>query len=194
MSSWEIILVALALAMDALAVSVGLGLSARGSLLKCAARAAAAFGLFQAGMALAGWFAGRMVTGRLGEAGCWVAAAVLAAVGLRMLVEAIRRKPFSREGEGTPPREAGTGWTLLALAVATSLDALGAGLGLAMLGAEIWLAAAVIGLVAAALSAAGVMLAGRLARGASGTLSRTAEIVGALVLLGIAVKIALGGG
>ena len=111
-----------------------------------------------------------------------------------MLVEAIRRKPSSREGERKPPRDVGMGWTLLALAVATSLDALGAGLGLAMLGAEIWLAAAVIGLVAAALSAAGVMLAGRLARGASGTLSRTAEVVGALVLLGIAAKIAIGGG
>jgi hypothetical protein len=73
----------------------------------------------------------------------------------------------------------------------------GAGMGLGVLGAKIWTAAAVIGLVAAGLSAAGVTLAGRIARAGgkvSGGVSGTAEIAGALVLLGIAAKIALGAG
>ena len=265
LSLWEIILVAFALAMDALAVSVGLGLDAKGSLAGCAARAAMAFGLFQSGMTLAGWLVARTiegaVTGWLQEASHWVAVGVLVVVSLHMLIEALRKRratagdgpeqttfsakdakvlvvddekvkrlPYSswrfwrlggrirlffppqargpgchvvrttsstRPGRVTgeaPASDASRGWTLIALAVATSLDALGAGFGLAMLGATIWTAAAVIGLVAASVSAAGVMLAGTIAGSVGGAVSWTAEIAGALVLLAIAAKIALGAG
>jgi putative Mn2+ efflux pump MntP len=221
LSFWEVLLVALALAMDALAVSVALGLSGRGSVAGCAARAAAAFGLFQAGMALSGWLGGRAVSGQVEEAGRWIAAAILVVVALRMLVEALRKRKIAapsgagRSGaagpgvvdsngalaaDGSALRDASRGWALIALAVATSLDALGAGVGLAMVGARISIAAPVIGLVAACLSAAGVTLAGRLARGPGrearrsaqgGAVSGWAEFVGALVLLGIAARIAL---
>ena len=202
MGFWEILLVALALAMDALAVSVGLGLRAKGSLAGRAARAAAAFGLFQAGMTLAGWGAGQAVTGWVEAVDHWVAAGILVAIGVRMLVGALRRKAAPPEadasdadkaGDKASDKDASRGWPLIALAVATSLDALGAGMGLAMVGAGVWIAAAVIGVVAAVLSAAGVALAGLLAQSAGATVARVAEVLGAVVLLGIAVRIALGG-
>jgi putative Mn2+ efflux pump MntP len=199
---WETFLVALALAMDALAVSVGLGICAKGALGGCALRAAAAFGLFQAGMTLGGWGAGLVVTGWVEAVDHWVAAGILVAIGARMLVEALRRKTApsgssacDEAGAGDRPgdRDASRGWLLIALAVATSLDALGAGMGLAMVGTGVWIAAAVIGVVAAVLSAAGVALAGLLARSAGAAVARAAEVLGAVVLLGIAVRIALCG-
>jgi len=78
--------------------------------------------------------------------------------------------------------------------VATSIDALGAGAGLAYLGSEVCLAAAVIGATAVALPAAGVFMASSLVGRAGERASRAAETLGALVLLGIGVRILVAGG
>ena len=86
---------------------------------------------------------------------------------------------------------------MLGLAVATSLDALGAGMGFAFLGfgaGEVLVAAGAIGLVAAVLPAGGVFLARHLATRTGERFSRAANVAGALVLAATGIRIALWGG
>jgi len=74
---------------------------------------------------------------------------------------------------------------LLTLAIATSIDALAVGLSLALLDTSIWVPSAVIGVVAAVLTAVGSVFGSRLGY----RFGVWAERFGGLVLLGIGVKI-----
>ncbi len=239
MDTPTLIAIAVALAMDASAVAIGIGLCTKEPAWKCAARVALHFGLFQAGMTLAGAAAGSAVSGWVHEASNWAAAGLLWLVAAHMLLQALRRasgksllpprhqghqerrtggngaksaprglavpqvlrRPWCAwclGGEGrAAPRDIGRGWPLLGLAVATSIDALGAGMGFAFLGIgarEILIAAGVIGLVAAALPAGGVFLARHLAARTGERFSRAANVAGALVLVATGIRIALWGG
>lgn len=176
------------LAMDAFAVSVGLGMCGSERLVPRACRVAACFGLFQTGMTLAGYFAGWAASSAIYEAGRWAAAGILWLVGIHMCLEALLRR--KERCECLPSRDPARGWSLLSLGVATSLDAFGAGMGLGFLGAGVWLAAAVIGLVAAALSALGVALACWGVSAAGRAFSRGAEFIGGGVIVLIGVKLA----
>jgi putative Mn2+ efflux pump MntP len=211
-----LILVAVGLAMDALAVAVGIGLCTKERALRAAVRVGFHFGVFQAGMTLLGWLAGMGFTDWVNDASHWVAAGLLWLVGGHMLLEAVLRKappcpvdidPASPDdaapacppahragptsGAGAPgPRDLSRGWALLGLSVATSIDAFGVGMGLAFLAAALWLAAIVIGAVAAVLPGAGLLAARHVAARTGGRLARGAEVVGALVLVGIGIRIA----
>jgi len=74
---------------------------------------------------------------------------------------------------------------LLALAIATSIDALAVGISLAMLEVRIWLAALIIGLVACALSVMGMLLGRRIGRG----WGPRVEMVGGIFLVLLGAKI-----
>ena len=202
MDAPTLILVAVGLAMDALAVAVGIGLCTKERALRAAVRVGFHFGVFQAGMTVLGWLAGSGVSGWVDDASHWVAAGLLWLVGGHMLLEAVFKKtPQPGNGDpgpvcpdpapACPPRDVSRGWALLGLSVATSIDAFGVGMGLAFLGAaRLWLAALVIGLVAAVLPGAGLVAARHVAARTGGRLARGAEVAGALVLMGIGVRIA----
>lgn len=170
----EALILAVALALDAAAVSASLAAArARASDLVWAA---VVFGLFQAGMAGAGAVGGAWLA-RVAEAwDHWVAFALLAAVGGRMLLGT-----DDDEGLGaTLP------WTtLLALAVATSIDAFAAGVSLPLLGVPLALSIGLIGVATTVLSG-GAAVAGRLA-GAG--LGRRVEQAGGLALIAIGTRI-----
>lgn len=179
MSPVEILLVAVGLAMDAFAVSLSAGAGPYAGNGRAVFRLAFHFGLFQFLMPVAGWLAGARLVGLLGAFDHWLAFGLLALVGGRMIAAGLGRGPETPRGD--PSR----GWTLVALAVATSIDALAVGLSLALLKVSVWLPALVIGLVCAALSVAGVRL-GRVL----GTLAGTRmEVAGGLVLMAIGVRI-----
>ena len=192
--------IAVALAMDAFAISVGLGLCGGDErTLSRGMRVGAYFGVFQAGMTLLGYLLGWAASGWLQSASSWVSAGLLWVVGLHMLVEALKRRRPACDASCPAPGEeshaprAGDparGLTLVVLAVATSLDAFGVGMSLALIDAEVWVTSAIIGIVAAALSFVGVTIACRLAKRSSSA-GRVAEIVGALVIIGIGVKVAV---
>lgn len=212
MDTLSLLAVAVGLAMDAFAAAVGVGLSSKGHAWRCAARVGVAFGLFQAGMTLAGWLAGSAVSGWASDAGRWIAAALLWAIAARMILAVMLKRDVRDRQDSSgpsraslsnavscPPRDPSRGLPLLALAVATSIDAFGAGAGFAMLAAtgadlNIWLAAGVIGAVAAVLPGGGVFLARRVAARTGGRFARAAEVTGALVLAAIGVRIAFFGG
>ena len=181
MRAWELAVIAVALAMDAFAVAVATGVTLKEVSPRQTFRLAYHFGLFQALMPILGWAAGRTFAEAIEAVDHWAAFGLLAFVGGHMLWEALR-------GEGGhAERDPTRGITLVILSLATSLDAMAVGLSLSFLGISIWWPAVVIGLVCAALTAAGLHL-GRLA-GAAARLGRWAEALGGAVLLAIGARI-----
>ena len=178
----SVLAIAVALAMDAFAVSVSAAATLPAVTWRHYFRLSFHFGLFQFLMPVVGWALGLSVRSYIETWDHWIAFAMLALVGLNMLREAW----FGEEEEsssGDPSR----GLQLVMLAVATSIDAMAVGLSFAMLGVSVWWPAAVIGLVCAAITATGVKL-GRLL-GSSSFLGNKASVLGGLVLIGIGLKI-----
>ena len=178
-----ILLIAVSLAMDAFAVSVSCGISVPGFGVRQAARVGLWFGLFQFLMPLAGWALGTGVSGCIRAVDHWVAFALLAFIGGRMVAGALEQSCGGKGGRA--PSEL-TRRRLCLLAVATSIDALAVGVSMAFLQhVNILWAALVIGGVAFAFSLAGGLLGRRL-----GCLfQKRAELAGGLVLIGIGFKI-----
>ncbi|HUK37934.1 MAG TPA: manganese efflux pump MntP family protein [Methanomicrobiales archaeon] len=172
-----ILVVAVALALDCFAVSLA-ACPGGGRRVRNAATIAFSFAIFQAGMPVLGWFAGRSVLGPVSALGPWVAFALLAIVGVRMVRGGLSARPT----EG--PACLGTGHLLL-LSLATSLDALAVGISLALLQAGILVPCLVIGLTTFAITLLGAMLGGV----AVERWGKPVEVLGGLVLVGIGVRI-----
>lgn len=183
MSFWEILLIAIGLSMDAFAVSVGKGLSARadgGGTASHAVCAALWFGGFQALMPLIGWLLASAFAGKVESIDHWVAFGLLVAIGINMI-----RECFS-DDEKPHTASFGAG-TMFLLAVATSIDALAAGISLAMLDTSIWIDITVIGLTTALFSAVGILAGDVIGK----RFHKGAQILGGVILIGIGLKILL---
>lgn len=172
--------IALALAMDALAVALAAGLALPVLTGRHLFRLGFHFGLFQAMMPVLGWLAGLTVQQWIADYDHWVAFGLLTFIGVKMIREACRGRADDEE-RLDPTR----GLTLVMLSLATSIDALAVGLSLAMLDIDIWTPAAVIGLVCGALTVAGMLLGRRIAS----NWGPRVEIVGGLTLIIIGIKI-----
>ncbi|HEY6965804.1 MAG TPA: manganese efflux pump MntP family protein [Erythrobacter sp.] len=171
----EALLLALALAMDAFAVALTQGAKFRPSL-RGGLAIALTFGVFQALMPLAGWLIGAVALAYVEAVDHWIAFGLLAFLGVRMLGGHVGDEEAS---------QALTGRALLLAGVATSIDALAAGITLPALGVTPWIAVALIGLVTFAMSGAGVVLGRR----AGDHLGEWAERIGGVILIGLGVKI-----
>ncbi len=181
MNLGSLLAIAVALAMDAFAVAVVTGLADLPLTRRRVFRLAFHFGLFQALMPTLGWAVGRAVHRHVAHVDHWLAFALLALVGGHMIWEALHADDDERRQAGDTTR----GWSLVLLSVATSIDALAVGLTLAMIGARILVPALVIGLVAGALTVAGMML-GRWIGTAWG---KRVEVLGGFILIAIGVRI-----
>lgn len=181
MPATEMILLAVALAMDAFAVAVASGIALKTVGFRQTFRLAWHFGLFQAMMPVIGWFLGTGVRTFIEDYDHWVAFVLLGYIGVKMIREAFAHDDGHHRVDPTK------GLTLVVLSVATSVDALAVGLSLSMLGLSIWMPALVIGLVALFFTAAGLHL-GRTAAQAR-RIGMVAELVGGSVLIGIGLRI-----
>lgn len=172
--------------MDALSVAVGIGAAARTVTPGAVLRLAVSFGFFQFAMPLAGWLAGRTVADTISRYDHWVAFLLLALVGGKMIWDSLRPEECNR-GEGMQRRspDPTRGMMLLALSVATSIDAFAVGLSFAFLKAPILYAGLVIGLVCFLMTAAGMMFGRKLGK----VFGKKAELAGGLVLIAIGMKI-----
>ena len=179
MNWWTLLGISLGLAMDAFAVSIATGLAVTPVTPRHTFRMAFHFGLFQFLMPVLGWLAGFGVAEWIAAYDHWVAMALLAMVGGRMIWESRKEEPERTRGDPT------RGWTLVTLSVATSLDALAVGFSMALLGVDVWLPAAVIGVVAGVLSTIGMLFGSRL----GARWGRWAKLVGGCVLVAIGVRI-----
>ena len=173
--------IAVALAMDCFAVTLGLACGEKGLAMKRAVRMGAAFGGFQAAMPVIGWFAGDRMLGLIGSFDHWIAFGLLAAIGGRMIYESVG---MSDEDKACRPDQT-RGKRLLVLALATSIDALAVGLSLGVVRSGIIFPAAVIGVTSFLLTIAGAKLGPAVGRVAG----KRAELIGGLILIGIGVKI-----
>jgi manganese efflux pump family protein len=172
-----LLLLAIAEATDAFAVSVAQGATARHGW-RDAARVAGAFGVAQGVMPLFGW-ATTLLLGAWFEAwDHWIAFGLLAALGAKMIKEGLERDA------GTVP-EPLSNRALFVAAIATSIDAAAAGLVLPTLGLPILFSCAVIGVVTFALCLIGVHFGGVL----GSRVGKQAELMGGVVLIGIGAMI-----
>jgi putative Mn2+ efflux pump MntP len=184
MSFIEILMIALGLAMDAFAVSLGAGTSGQAVGRRAAFRLSFHFGWFQFMMPVIGWFLGSRIAPLISTVDHWIAFGLLAFVGGRMIRSGVA------PGEESYSRDPSRGLTLVMLATATSIDALAIGLSLAMLRVRIWYPSAVIGVVTGGLSLLGLRLGTRL----GARFGKGMQVAGGAVLALIGLRILLSHG
>ncbi|MBT3227596.1 MAG: manganese efflux pump [Candidatus Marinimicrobia bacterium] len=179
MSLIEMILIAIGLAMDASAVSMTAAAAGFAKDYRAVFRLAFHFGLFQAVMPFIGWLLGSTVVDYISAWDHWIAFTLLAIVGGRMVFSGLL------PGENRLMIDPTKGWTLVTLSIATSIDALAAGLSFSMLNVSIWLPCLLIGLITFIMSA----LSTRIGKAAGQWLGQGVEILGGLILIGIGLRI-----
>jgi len=179
MPFWQVILIAIALGLDAFAVGFAVGMKFQG--FYHVLRLAASFGIFQFGMYVIGKVSGAGVAGAAEHYGSFIASGILFAVAAHMIYSSF--KPVHLR-EGDPTR----GAQLVLLSIATSVDALAVGFGLGILKGGLYFPALVIGAAAFAMTIGGM----RLGKSFSRFVEKEAEIVAAVILIFIGVKVLLG--
>lgn len=182
----SILLIALSLAMDAFAVSVGNGITVKDFKPIHGVKVGLYFGIFQFAMPLIGWALGKSFSSAIASVDHWIAFLLLAAIGGKMVWDS-----FHEEASGEQParcaKEVLTARLLIVQAIATSIDALVIGVSFAVVSVNVLLACTVIGVVAFALSFIGGLLGKKI-----GTLFQSkATLIGGLILIGIGLKILL---
>ena len=181
----ELALIAVGLSMDAFAVSVCKGLGMKRLDMGQALVIALFFGGFQALMPLAGWALGSGFQSYIEPVDHWIAFALLAFIGGKMLYDAFREEdgnePVAGEAARLDLKE------ILMLAIATSIDALAVGVSFAFLQVDIVPAISLIGVITFALSLVGVAAGHQF----GARFEKPATVVGGVVLILIGLKILL---
>lgn len=180
----ELALIGVGLSMDAFAVSICKGLGMKRLRMGQALVIALFFGGFQALMPLLGWFLGSGFQSLIEPVDHWIAFALLAFIGAKMLWDAFRgdgEEDALAADDRLDVRE------ILMLAVATSIDALAVGISFAFLQVDIVPAVALIGIITFALSFVGVAVG----HAFGSRFEKPATIIGGFVLIAIGLKILL---
>lgn len=178
----ELLLTAIALSMDAFAVSVCKGLGMRRMRYDQALVISLYFGVFQALMPLIGWLLGTSFSRYIQAFDHWIAFVLLAFLGSKMLWDVFHEK---EDGEQESAERRLDHRELFMLAIATSIDALAVGIAFACLDVNIWSSISIIGVTTLVISFAGVWIGNRFGN----RFQKKAEIAGGLVLILIGVKI-----
>lgn len=190
MSIPELWLLAVALAMDCFTVSIVFGVLLRKIEWRTILVVAFLFGLFQAMMPLAGWFATNSFSSLIEDYDHWIAFGLLAFLGGRMIKESFSDDEEEEEAESKHinPRKLKT---QLVFAVATSIDALAVGISFTCLGfntiSSLSLPLLIIGFVSFAFSIVGSLLGIRFGKGVEKRLKP--ELLGGIVLIIIGIRV-----
>lgn len=179
----ELFFIALGLSMDAFAVALCKGLNMRVYNKKYSFLIAAFFGGFQALMPLIGWLLGTQFARYIRDFDHWVAFLLLAFIGGKMVYDSFTKDDCCCEKK----EEAFNFRELLMLSVATSIDALAAGITFAFFKVNIFGAVLLIGAVTFILSASGVAIGNRFGI----RYKNKAELIGGLALIIMGIKILL---
>ncbi len=174
----SILLIAIALAMDAFAVSIASGITLRERCYYHGFRIALLFGTFQALMPVFGYLLGLGFNDLIENVDHWVAFALLVGIGLKMVREGTKGKKM-RDLTCTETKP------LLFLAVATSIDAFAVGVTFSVLGEGILIPILIIGIITFILSFIGVIIGNRMGH----FFERRIEMVGGLALIAIGFSI-----
>jgi len=180
MSLWEILILAFVLGIDAFSVALAIG--ACGCTFRQTVRLSFYFGLFQFLMPIFGWSLGRNVVSFVQNYDHWIAFGLLFIIGAKMVYEA-----FHHGSKVTERSDRTRGWSLIALSIATSIDALGAGVGMGILKTSLLYPSTIIGFTAATMTFVGAKLGNII----STTIGSRMEAVGGTVLIILSVKMLL---
>lgn len=175
----ELIIIAVGVSMDAFAVSVCKGLSVCKVRPVHTLKAALWFGGFQALMPLLGYVLGVSFADMVSSVDHWIAFVLLGIIGANMIRGSFKKEECCKDDQDFSFS------TMLALAIATSIDALAIGVSFAFLRVNIWTAVLCIGLVTGAFSAAGVYVGNVFGR----KYKSRAEFAGGLILILMGVRI-----
>ena len=173
----SILLIAVGLAMDSLAVSISGGIVMRPFCMRQSLRLAFTMGIFQGGMTLFGWLMGVSFSSYITTFDHWIAFILLGFLGGKMIYESFREEETTISSFSTK--------TLLTLGVATSIDALAVGVSMAFLKTIIYFPAFIIGFVTFSLSLIGVICGYRFGK----IKGINVELFGGIILIGIGIKI-----
>lgn len=171
---------AVAVSMDAFAVSICKGLALQKIKLKQYALVGLWFGGFQALMPVIGYFLGGKFMDKISSFDHWVAAGLLAIIGINMIREALSKNEEKVDNSLDIK-------TMFMLAVATSIDALAVGISLSVFDINIWLSVLCIGVTTFMFSAAGLKIGSLF-----GTRYKSkAEFLGGAILIVLGIKTVL---
>ncbi|XQW84954.1 manganese efflux pump MntP family protein [Thalassotalea piscium] len=173
----EVIALAIALSMDAFAVSIGLGAKRTQPLRTIALLAAIYFGLFQAIMPIIGYVGGVSFSYWIEQYAPWISFFLLLGIGGKMIFDAFNSSEHDEIAHVTHK-------IMLLLAIATSIDAMAAGFTLTLLDVNPISACLIIGFTTFVFSWLGVFVGEK-----SGTwLESKAELFGGVILIIIGIK------
>lgn len=189
---FEMILLGIALSMDAAAVSMGDGLNEPKMHFKKALLIALFFGLFQSIMPIIGFFLGIGFSNFISKIAPWVALIILSFLGINMIYETIK-------GEKEENKKSLTIKVLFFQSIATSIDALAVGVTFIALGMQfhniesinynLWFSVFIIGILTFLISTISIYIGKKFGM----LLSNKATLIGGLILLGIGLKIFIQG-
>ncbi|MBE6464127.1 MAG: manganese efflux pump [Eggerthellaceae bacterium] len=181
----DLLLIGIGLSMDAFAVSLCKGLGMKRLDLRQAVIIGVFFGGFQALMPVVGWALGKQFESYITSIDHWIAFALLAFIGGKMIFDAARGDGYDElAGKSMGKLDYKE---LFMLAVATSIDALAVGITFAFLQVSIVGAVSIIGIITFVLSVAGVAIGNQF----GARFEKPAGIIGGIVLILIGVRILL---
>lgn len=176
MSLLSIVLIGFAMSTDAFAAAVGKGAAMQRPRFVQALRAGVIFGVIEALTPVIGWGLGLAAAAYVTAWDHWIAFVLLGALGTRMVIAGFRRDAPDADRDET--RSHGF-WNLAATGLATSIDAMAIGVGLAFLDVNILLVSVIIGICTLVMVTTGIMLG----RALGAIVGKRAEIIGGLILI-----------
>lgn len=179
MSLLELILFAIGLSFDTFAVSVTAGYVTNNIRFLQASKVAVVLGLFQALMPVLGWFLGINVRDFIEEFDHWIAFALLAFIGIKMIYESLKKEENQKDINIFKPL------ILIGMALATSIDAFVVGVSFALMEVNIWTAILIIFITTYLFAMLGMLIGKK----AGKWFGKKMEIIGGLILIGLGLKV-----
>ncbi len=178
MSIYLIVLTAIALSMDAFAVSISCGISNAAKSKKDQLILATTFALFQGIMPIIGYYLSNIFKIRIENLTSYIAFAILILIGIHMILEAIKITENCDLIELTPKK-------IILLAFATSIDAFATGISFSMINVSIFYAAIIIAFVTFVISFMGIKFGCKISK----LFRKGSEVFGGLIIIVIGLKI-----
>lgn len=182
MNALSTIFIAFSMSADAFAVAVCKGAALRHPKPTEAIKTGLIFGAIEATTPLVGWGMGAIASNYVSAFDHWIAFFILSTLGIKMLIDGASKKDDHCE---KPSRH-----NLKTLAIAglgSSIDAMGVGVTLAFIDANIWITSAAIGTATFIMASIGIMMGHTI----GSKIGKAAEVIGGVILIGIGVKILL---
>jgi putative Mn2+ efflux pump MntP len=177
MNLFSMVLIGLAMSTDAFAAAIGKGAAMTRPRLPQALRVGLVFGVVEAITPVLGWLLGTATSRFIDAWDHWIAFGLLAALGLHMIWQALRLEDEDAKADD----DHGNLFKLAVAGLATSIDAMAVGVGLAFADVPIGLVAVVIGLCTFVMVTIGVMLG----RALGVMMGKRAEIAGGVILIAV---------